>query len=176
MTDQLLKKGKILLFGDLDEIIAQDVYEKLCECEIEDRHATVYICTNGGDVECGAALIDKIIEMGADTCVIGKAYSIGGIILAAGANRYSYPNSCVMFHSCSYGGVEDSHENNVAYGAFCEVTYTNLLKTVCANCEMSSRQTSSFIKRVKAGTWLTAKEAKKSKIITEIFEEQYASE
>jgi ATP-dependent protease ClpP protease subunit len=170
MSDLLLKKGKVLLFGDVDEVLAQEVYENLCHCQIEELHPTVYICSNGGDVECGAALVDKIIEMGADTCVIGKAYSISGIILAAGVNRYSYPNSCVMFHSCSYGGVVDSHENNQAYGAFCEITYTQLLKTVCANCEMSTRQTSSFVKKVKEGSWLTAKQAKKSKIITEILE------
>tara|TARA_R110000751_G_scaffold164464_3_gene270586 strand:- start:1762 stop:2286 length:525 start_codon:yes stop_codon:yes gene_type:complete len=170
MSDLLLKKGKILLFGEINEEITQDVYEKLCHCEIEDLHPTIYICSDGGDVECGAALVDKITELGADTCVIGKAYSISAIILAAGVNRYSYPNSCVMFHSCSYGGVEDSHENNMAYGAFCETTYTNLLKTVCINCEMSTRQISTFIKKVKEGTWLTAKEAKKSKIITEIYE------
>lgn len=173
MTD-LLKKGKILLFGDVEETITQTVYEQLCHCEIEEIHPTVYICTNGGDVECGAAIVDKIIEMGADTCVIGKAYSIGGIILAAGANRYSYTNSCVMFHSCSYGGVEDSHENNMAYGEFCAKTYNLLLRTICANCEMSPRQTTSFIKKVKEGTWLTAKEAKKNKIITEIYEDSNA--
>jgi ATP-dependent protease ClpP protease subunit len=166
----LLKRGKILLFGDVDEVITQDVYEKLCHCQIEDRHATVYICTDGGDVECGAALVDKIIEIGADTCVVGKAYSIGGIILAAGVNRYSHPNSCVMFHSCSYGGIEDSHENNMAYGEFCAKTYEQLLRTVATNCEMTPRQTGSFIKKVKVGTWWTAAEAKKNRIITEILE------
>jgi len=168
----LLKKGKILLFGDVDEIITQDVYEKLCHCQVEDIHPTIYICTNGGDVECGAALVDKIIELEADTCVVGKAYSIGGIILAAGVNRYSYPNSCVMFHSCSYGGIEDSHENNMAYGEFCAKTYDHLLRTVATNCEMTPRQTGSFIKRVKAGTWWTAIEAKKNRIVTEILEKE----
>jgi ATP-dependent protease ClpP protease subunit len=167
----LLKKGKILLFGDVDEEITLDIYEKLCHCEIEQVHPTVYICTNGGDVECGAALVDKIIEMGADTCVVGKAYSIGGIILAAGNNRYSYPNSSVMFHSCSYGGVEDSHENNMAYGEFCAKTYAALLKTISDNCEMTTRQSNTFVKRVKAGVWWTPKEAKKNRIITEILGE-----
>lgn len=164
----LLKKGKILLFGDVDEEITQDIYEKLCHCQQEEIHPTLYICSNGGDVECGAALVDKIIELGADTYVVGKAYSIGGIILAAGVNRYAHPNACVMFHSCSYGGVEDSHENNMAYGEFCAKTYGDLLRTVADNCEMNSRQAGSFIKKVKVGTWWTAKEAKKNRVVTEI--------
>jgi ATP-dependent protease ClpP protease subunit len=167
----LLKKGKILLFGDVEESLTQSIYEQLCHCEIEDIHPTVYICSDGGDVECGAALVDKIIEIGADTCAVGKAYSTGAIILAAGATRYSYDNSCVMFHSCSYGGESDTHENNMAYGVFCEKTYTKLIKTVAFNCGMTTRQSNAFVKTVKAGVWMTAEDAMKSRIVTNIIGE-----
>lgn len=167
MRDELLRKGKIFLWGEIDEDNCGQAYEELCYCEMHDITPTLFICSGGGDVEAGVSLVDKIMEIGANTCVVGKAYSMGAIILAAGANRYAYSNSCVMFHSCSYY-MDDNHENNVVYNQFCGMTYEALIRSVAVNCEMSSRQITAFLKKVKASVWMTAKQAQKQKIVTEL--------
>jgi ATP-dependent protease ClpP protease subunit len=170
MRDSLSKKGKLFLWGEIDHATTGKLYQELCYCQQEEIHPTIFICSDGGDVECGAGIVDKIIEMGADTCVVGKAYSMAGIILAAGVQRFAYPNSCVMFHSCAYQ-MHDSHENNMAYSEFCGTTYEDLMRTVCYNCEMSTRQTTAFLGKVKDSIWMNVKDAKRHKIITQVLGE-----
>jgi ATP-dependent protease ClpP protease subunit len=136
-------------------------------CAQEDIHPTIYICSDGGDVECAAALVDKILEMEASTYVLGKAYSAAAIILAAGYERFAQKNACVMFHPCSYLS-EDDHVKHKAYVEFSEKTNELLYRTICENCGMTTRQATAFIKKVNETVWMTAKEAKKQKIVTTI--------
>lgn len=166
-TRELLKKGNLYLFGDIDVDSTNNLMIQLEYCQQEEIEPLINICSDGGDVECAAALVDKIIEMQANTKVMGKAYSAAAIVLSAGFERLSTKNSCVMFHPCSYTS-EDDHNKHKAYVDFTEKTNNLLYRTICENCGMTTRQATAFIKRVDETVWMSAKEAKRQKIVTKI--------
>lgn len=166
-TKELLSKGSLYLFGDIDVDSTKDLICQLEYCREEGIEPLVNICSDGGDVECAAAIVDKIIEMEASTKVMGKAYSAAAIILSAGFDRIATENSCIMFHPCSYMS-EDDHNKHKAYVDFTEKTNELLYRTICENCGMTTRQATGFIKRVNETIWMSAKEARKQKIVTKI--------
>lgn len=169
----MLKDGDVFLFGEITEKSTKQLFRQLCFVEqLDIPELRLYICSYGGDVECACAIMDKLEEIGrykrVKTIAAGKAYSAAAIILAAGQKRLAYQNSYIMFHPCKYGLPEDSHQVQVSYVNFANMTYEDILKKVCKNCGMGVRKTKTFIEKVKHDLWMTADDALKYGIIQEI--------
>lgn len=125
----------ILLNDEVNELMLTAVCEKILEFNNEDKKKEyaiinytrepikIYINTPGGSVRDGFSIID-IIENSKTpviTICLGKAYSMGLLILLSGHIRFASANASAMLHdvsSVAYGKAEDIFE------------YTETLKNV----------------------------------------------
>ena len=105
--DSLLKRRQILVGGAIDSNLANDVVLKLLYLiqQSSKQKITMIINSPGGSVHDGMAILDtmdyaKSENIIVETICIGKAASMGGIILAHGSykNRKSLKNSMIMLH------------------------------------------------------------------------------
>lgn len=130
-----LPNRNILLNDEVNELTLAMVGEKILEFNNEDNKREqaiidykrepikIYINTPGGSVRDGFSIID-IIENSQTpvvTICLGKAYSMGLLILLAGHMRFASNNASAMMHDVSsgvFGRAEDIYE------------YTEVLKDV----------------------------------------------
>lgn len=104
MEDKLLQERIIFINGEINDESAYDTITKLLYLDSENNEKiSLYINSNGGSVIAGLAIIDtmNIIKSDVETYCIGKAYSMGAMILACGKTRYALENSEIMIHSPS---------------------------------------------------------------------------
>ncbi|MEK7194394.1 MAG: ATP-dependent Clp protease proteolytic subunit [Patescibacteria group bacterium] len=109
---RLLKERVIFLTGVIDDETANIVVAQLLFLQSEDlkKDISLYINSPGGSVTAGLAIIDTMnhIKPNVSTTCVGIAASMGAHILAAGekGKRFALPNSEIMIHQPSQGGVE----------------------------------------------------------------------
>lgn len=100
--------------------------------ENEEEDINLYINTNGGDASALSNIYDimQLIKAPIRTICMGKAYSAGSVMLAAGTKgkRFMSKNACVMIHGlqCAFP-IEhgDPHDSKIYYEFL-----NNLNKTV----------------------------------------------
>ena len=125
---RLLQHRKILVNQDIDDsLIEKAVMQiELFNWEDDDREdsevgyartsnpITVYINSDGGYCTSGLALISAIEQSRTPvvTVAMGKAYSMGFMILIAGHVRLAYRHAELMYHQVSYGHFGD-HTDSV---------------------------------------------------------------
>src|SRR5476649_1838803 len=108
---RLLKDRVIFLVGPIDDNVANLVVAQLLflESENPDKDIFIYINSPGGVVTAGLAIYDtmQFIKPDVSTICIGKAASMGALLLAGGAakKRFCLPNSRVMIHQ-PLGGIQ----------------------------------------------------------------------
>ena len=103
---------RILFLGTpVDDNVANIIIAQLLFLQMADpkKDIHLYINSPGGSVTAGLAIYDTIQYMTCDvnTYCVGKAASMGAVLLAAGAKgkRYALPNSNIMIHQV-LGGAE----------------------------------------------------------------------
>jgi ATP-dependent Clp protease, protease subunit len=96
---------------------------------------TIYIHSDGGDATALSNIYDvmQMVRSPISTVCLGKAYSAGAFLLAAGSpgKRFLFPHSQVMIHGiqCSFPGIGEGHPTNSKnYFAFLKTTNNNLMK------------------------------------------------
>ncbi len=100
----LLKERIIFLGTEIDDQIANIIVAQLLYLEHEDpdKDINLYIHSPGGVVTAGLAIYDtmQLIHPDVSTIAIGATYSMGTIILCAGAKgkRYALPSSTIHMH------------------------------------------------------------------------------
>lgn len=106
--------GSIVLFGEINYTTCKQVFCKLerlekveCQNEID-----IHICSEGGDLHAGFALIDKILSspLTINTYLHGAGMSMGFMIFLAGDYRYIGKHSIAMSHHFSSGNIGNYHE------------------------------------------------------------------
>lgn len=108
---RLLKERIIFLGSPIDDIVANTIIAQMLFLESQDdkKDIKLYINTPGGSVTAGMAIYDTMqyVKCDVSTICIGSAYSMGAVLLAAGAKgkRFTLPNSEVMLHQVM-GGAE----------------------------------------------------------------------
>lgn len=110
----------IILFEEIDnetsfKIIAQLLYLDSLD---NSENIKLYICSPGGIVTAGLAIIDTIESMTrkVDTIGIGEAASMAAIILLMGTGiRRALKNTRVMLHSIQGGFVGDYHDHKISF-------------------------------------------------------------
>jgi len=106
---RLLKDRIILLGSEINDTVASLICAQLLFLESQDQEKVIYLYINtpGGSVTAGLAIYDtmRYINSPVSTMCIGRAASMGALLLAAGEKgmRHSLPNSQIMIHQPSGG-------------------------------------------------------------------------
>lgn len=108
---RLLKDRIIFLGSPVDDNVANLVIAQLLFLDAEDskKDINLYVNSPGGIVTSGLAIYDtmRYIKSKVVTICVGMAASISAVLLAAGekGKRYALPNSRIMLHQPSIGGL-----------------------------------------------------------------------
>lgn len=109
--DELLLENRVIfLVGEINYASATGVIMRLLYLQNQKKGVDInlYINSHGGGVDDTLAIYDTINFLNCDvaTFCIGRAYSGGALVLAAGkkGKRYALPHARVMIHQ-PYGGV-----------------------------------------------------------------------
>lgn len=107
--DKLLKSRTIMIYGEINQKVAQAVSEKLIILSSQsDEDIKIFINSEGGHVEAGDTIHDMIQFVPNKVKIIGTGWvaSAGALIYVATPKelRYSLPNTRFMLHQ-PLGGV-----------------------------------------------------------------------
>jgi ATP-dependent Clp protease protease subunit len=108
---RLLKERIIVLSDEVNDVTASLVIAQMLFLEHDDPESDIklYINSPGGSVTSGLAIYDTMqyVKPDVSTICIGMGASMGAFLLAAGAKgkRFALPNSEIMIHQPSTGGV-----------------------------------------------------------------------
>lgn len=109
LWSRLLKDRIVFLGTQVDDYVANLLVAQLLFLEKEDPDKDIdfYINSPGGSVSAGLAIYDtmQMIKPDVATICVGQAASMGGVLLAGGANgkRYCLKHARVMIHQGSAG-------------------------------------------------------------------------
>ena len=109
---RLLKEHILFIGTPIVEEVANLVVAELLYLESEDpdREISIYINSPGGSITAGLAIYDtmQFIKPDVVTICLGQAASMAAVLLAAGTKgkRFSLPNSRILIHQPSMGGIE----------------------------------------------------------------------
>ncbi|MBM64724.1 MAG: ATP-dependent Clp endopeptidase, proteolytic subunit ClpP [Myxococcales bacterium] len=101
---RLLKDRIIFLGGAINDLVANSIVAQLLFLDSQDPEQDIHLYINspGGVIDDGLAILDTMNYIRPDvaTICVGKAASMGAVLLAAGAKgkRYSLPHARVMIH------------------------------------------------------------------------------
>src|SRR5512140_3748133 len=116
LFSRLLQSRIIFIGSEINDTVASLVMGQLLYLQNEDPEKPIdmYINTPGGEVPAGLAIYDamQLVTPAIRTFCVGKALSMGAILLAGGAKgkRIALPNSRVMMHQPlggAYGPTSD---------------------------------------------------------------------
>lgn len=167
MEDKLLQERIIFLNGEVNDKTAYDIITKLLYLDSENNEKiSLYINSPGGNVIEGLAIIDtmNIIKSDVDTYCIGKAYSMGAMILSCGKTRYALENSEIMIHSPSTS-MEGKEEEIELSSKRLKQTKQQLIEILHNNTKQTKKQ---IDKNFQKDTFMTSKEAKNFGLIDKI--------
>ncbi|MHC4662229.1 MAG: ATP-dependent Clp protease proteolytic subunit [Planctomycetota bacterium] len=108
---RLLKDRIIFIRGAIDDRVADIVVAQLLFLDMEDskQDISIYINSPGGEIYSGLAIYDtmQFVKASVATTCIGKAMSMGAVLLAAGTKgkRFSLPHSRVCIHQPLMSGL-----------------------------------------------------------------------
>jgi len=171
---RLLKDRIIMIGSGINDELANSVIAQMLFLEMEnpDGDIELYINSLGGEVNAGLAVYDtmQMIRPDVRTYCVGQAYSMGALLLAAGAigKRYALPHSSILIHQ-PVGGVRGQatdiriHANEI-------VRVKEMLNSIL------SRHTKQPIETIEIDTerdrYMTAEESKEYGIIDHIMEKR----
>lgn len=134
---------------------------------------SIYIHTNGGDSDGLSNIYDvmQMIRAPIKTILLGKCYSAGAFILAAGTKgeRYALPSAKVMIHGVQFGFPipgQSTIENSNYFG-FVEQTNDTLMKILAKHTGHTLVNMKKFCERE---MWMSSLEAVRFGLIDWIFE------
>jgi ATP-dependent Clp protease protease subunit len=116
LFSRLLQNRIIFIASDINDTVASLVMAQFLYLQNEDpdKDIDLYINSPGGEVAAGLAIYDtmQLVRPAIKTFCVGKALSMGSILLAGGAKgkRFALPNSRVMMHQPlggTYGPTAD---------------------------------------------------------------------
>ena len=120
---RLLKDRIVFLGTAVDDAVANSVIAQLLFLEQEDpeRDIHLYVNSPGGSVTAGLAILDTMqyIRPDVSTICMGRAASMGAVLLAAGARgkRLALPNARVLIHQPHVPGGVGGQVSDIAIHA-----------------------------------------------------------
>lgn len=169
-----MSKNRAIFFSeDVDDKVAADLSALLLYYDHQDHEEPIhlYIHSNGGAVSGLNGIYDvmQMIHAPVKTILLGKCYSAGAVLLAAGSagERYALKSSNVMIHGIQFAFpiAGEDMSNNKNYLEFIEDTNDMLMKIL-------AKHTGQPLEKIKADCareyWMDAKAAKEYGIIDHI--------
>ena len=107
---RLLKDRIIIIGSAVTDEMANIIVAQMLFLEMEDPNAdiTLYVNTPGGSVTAGMSIYDtmQFVKPDVQTWCVGMAYSMGAVLLTAGAEgkRFALPHSTALIHQ-PLGGI-----------------------------------------------------------------------
>ncbi len=171
---RLLKERIIFLSGEINDTTADLLVAQLLflEAENPDKDIQLYINSPGGSVSAGLAIYDTMnyIKSDVSTICIGRAASMGAVLLAAGAEgkRFALPNVDIMIHQ-PLGGAQGQ-------AADIKIQAEKILQIRELLNKILSDRTGQPLERIELDTdrdyYLSAEEAVEYGLIDEVIESQ----
>jgi len=161
------------MYEDVSDQVAAELSAMLLYYDNEDHEEPIhlYLHSNGGAVSGLSNIYDvmQMVRAPIKTILLGKCYSAGAVLLAAGSKgeRYALRSSNVMIHGIQFGFPIPGEDmtNNKSYLEFIEDTNDMIMK-------MLSKHTGQPLEKLKADcsreVWMDAKAAKEYGIIDHI--------
>ena len=107
-----LLRDRIIIVGSvIDDNVANSVTAQMLflESDNPDADIVLYVNTPGGGIEAGLAIYDTMqyIKPDVQTWCVGRAYSMGAVLLAGGTSgkRYALPHSKTLIHQPLTSGI-----------------------------------------------------------------------
>lgn len=169
----LFESRSVFLLGDIYVQSAANLAAQLLWLNaIKQEEITIYINSQGGDIDSGLLTIyDTIqwISSPVSTICIGEAYSSAGYILASGSRgkRYAYPHSKIMIHGVQTSELSGTQEEIEAESKRIKLLNQSLMEIIARH----SKQSLSKVKRdLKKDRYFSAEEALKYGLIDGVIE------
>lgn len=167
-----LEKRVIHLTGEITDELATSIVAQLLHLASMGREdIQMYVNSPGGSVSAGLAIYDtmQFIEPDVATVCLGRAASMGAVILSGGAagKRAILPHSEVMIHQPSGGMGGQATDMQIAAEHIKETKHI-LNEILSKNCNRSYEQ---VVLETERDHWMRAKEAKEYGIIDRIIGE-----
>ncbi len=169
-----LAKNRILFVAEgFDDVMAAQMSAMLLYLDNEDHEAPIeiYIHSNGGAATGLANIYDvmQMIKAPVKTVCIGKCYSAGAVLLAAGSKgmRYAFKNSSIMIHGVQFGFPIPGHDmtTSKSYYDFVDSNNDAIMKMLAYHTGHSLEKVKEDCKQ---DVWMTAQEALAYGLIDEI--------
>lgn len=176
--DQVIKKyyndRKIVFNQEIDDCLVENMVLMILQWNKEDRDLPVnkrkkiyiYLNSDGGDVVAGnlALSIIKLSKTPIVTVGLAKCASMASYILAAGHERYCFPNTIVLYHDGQTGYVSSGNK-----GKDIQKFYDELDKYNTDFMINNTKMTPEFIEKIKDREYyMFAEEAKELGIVEKI--------
>lgn len=167
---KMSKDRNIFLSEDITVRVAAELSALLFYYDAQDteKQINLYIHTSGGSSSGLANIYDvmQMISAPIKTCLLGKCYSAGAFILAAGAKgkRYALRSSSVMIHGIQFAFpiINQDFTDSKNYLEFVKQENNSIL-------EILAKHTGQTLEKIKTDCaqdyWMDAKEAKAYGII-----------
>jgi ATP-dependent Clp protease, protease subunit len=170
---EMAKSRAIFMHEDVSDQVAAELSAMLLYYDNEDHEEPIslYLHSNGGAVSGLANIYDvmQMVHAPVKTYLLGKCYSAGAVILAAGSKgeRYALKSSNVMIHGIQFAFPIPGEDmaNNKSYLDFVNEENDRIMK-------MLAHHTGQPLDKIKQDctreVWLDAKAAKEYGIIDHI--------
>ena len=161
---KLAKHRIVIVSEDVSDTMAAELSALLLYFDNEDHEALIemYIHSNGGAATGLANIYDvmQMISAPVKTVCLGKCYSAGAVLLAAGTKgeRYAMKNSSIMIHGIQAGFPIPGHDitSSKNYYEFLQSNNDNIMKIL-------AHHTGHTLEKVKEDckqdVWMDAKQA-----------------
>lgn len=170
---EMAKSRAIFMYEDVSDHLAAELSAMLLHYDNEDHEEPIslYLHSNGGAVSGLTCIYDvmQMVHAPIKTYMLGKCYSAGAVILAAGSKgmRFGLKSSNVMIHGIQFGFPIPGEDlaNNKSYLGFIEEENDRLMRIL-------SKHTGKTLEKIKEDctreVWMDAKTAKEYGIIDHI--------
>ena len=167
-----LNHGIIHMTGEVTDEMAASIIAQLAMLETSGKDISIYINSPGGYVSAGLAIYDMMQAVAAKgvavrTICIGRAASMGAVILSGGTRRVIMPHAEVMIHQPS-GGMEGKASDIMVAADHMKTTKSVLNEILSSNCGKKIEDVS---KDTELDHWMNAEEAVDYGIVDSIWGE-----
>jgi ATP-dependent Clp protease protease subunit len=159
---ELFEARIILLSTPVDAKLAHVVNSKLLALERHNDKDPIYLFINspGGEVQSGFSIFDcaRFVKPTVATVVVGLAASMGSIISLAAKpqHRFAFPNSKILIHQPSIGGLGGSVSDIEIHAKDLLETKERIIQLYMEECGRSHDEVKKALNR---DNWLTPEQA-----------------
>jgi ATP-dependent Clp protease protease subunit len=169
---RLLKDRIIFIGSPIEDTISNLVIAQMLflQNESKNQDINIYINSPGGSITAGLAIYDtmQFVQCDVATFCLGQAYSMGAVLMAAGAKgkRYGLPHTRIMLHQ-PWGGTQGT-ATDISIQAEEILHMKKCLNEILA--KHSGQPVEKIEKDFDRDFYMSAKEAKEYGIIDEVIE------